>query len=224
MAMPHEHRPLTWRERLGLPPATRVRPVWWRPPWGLLLRHAGWWWIPLVGPPMIGIASLMIAILGGQPYSPLGWIGIRILTIWIIVPLIARANLNLKVMRLRADPYCLHCGYTLTGLLAQVGRPGLVRDLAGRLISEFAANLSRRMSGVVSEHGAAAELSASDWPQLLLKYVVSHPAVTCAIPGTTKVEHLEDDQGASHGRLANPSELKQLEEYWDRVIAHPSAV
>ncbi len=70
----------------------------------------------------------------------------------------------------------------------------------------------------------AAALGASDWPQLLLKYVVSHPAVTCAIPGTTKVEHLEDDQAASHGRLANASELKELEEYWDRVIAHPGAV
>ena len=40
----------------------------------------------------------------------------------------------------------LSIGYTLTGLLAQVGRPGLVRDLAARLIAEFAVNLDRRMS------------------------------------------------------------------------------
>jgi carbon-monoxide dehydrogenase small subunit len=41
----------------------------------------------------------------------------------------------------------LSIGYTLTGMLAQVGRPGLVRDLATRLIAEFAVNLDRRMSG-----------------------------------------------------------------------------
>jgi carbon-monoxide dehydrogenase small subunit len=41
----------------------------------------------------------------------------------------------------------LSVGYRLTGMLAQVGRPGLVRDLAARLIAEFAGNLDRRMSG-----------------------------------------------------------------------------
>jgi carbon-monoxide dehydrogenase small subunit len=41
----------------------------------------------------------------------------------------------------------LSIGYTLKGMLAQVGRPGLVRDLAGRLIAEFAGNLDRRLSG-----------------------------------------------------------------------------
>jgi carbon-monoxide dehydrogenase small subunit len=51
----------------------------------------------------------------------------------------------------------LTIGYTLKGMLAQVGRPGLVRDLAGRLIAEFADNLGRRMSGAAV--GEAAELS-----------------------------------------------------------------
>jgi aerobic carbon-monoxide dehydrogenase small subunit len=41
----------------------------------------------------------------------------------------------------------LSIGYALKGMLAQVGRPGLVRDLASRLIAEFAANLDRRLSG-----------------------------------------------------------------------------
>ncbi|QOG22383.1 MULTISPECIES: xanthine dehydrogenase family Fe-S subunit [Bradyrhizobium] len=50
-------------------------------------------------------------------------------------------------------------GYTLTGMLAQVGRPGLVRDLAKRLVAEFAGNLDRHMSGAPSGQVAAAELS-----------------------------------------------------------------
>ena len=41
----------------------------------------------------------------------------------------------------------LAIGYSLTGMLAQVGRSGLVRDLAARLVSEFAGNLDRRLSG-----------------------------------------------------------------------------
>jgi carbon-monoxide dehydrogenase small subunit len=41
----------------------------------------------------------------------------------------------------------LAIGYSLTGMLAQVGRSGLVRDLAARLVGDFAANLDRRLSG-----------------------------------------------------------------------------
>jgi carbon-monoxide dehydrogenase small subunit len=41
----------------------------------------------------------------------------------------------------------LSIGYSLTGVLAQVGRSGLVRDLAARLVAEFAGNLDRRLSG-----------------------------------------------------------------------------
>ena len=53
----------------------------------------------------------------------------------------------------------LSIGYTLTGMLAQVGRPGLVRDLAARLIAEFAGNLDRRLSGTSTADVAPAELN-----------------------------------------------------------------
>lgn len=54
----------------------------------------------------------------------------------------------------------LTIGYSLTGMLAQVGRSGLVRDLAGRLVAEFAGNLDRRLSGdVTSAPSAAADLN-----------------------------------------------------------------
>jgi carbon-monoxide dehydrogenase small subunit len=53
----------------------------------------------------------------------------------------------------------LSIGYTLTGMLAQVGRAGLVRDLAARLIAEFAGNLDRRLSGASAADAAAAELN-----------------------------------------------------------------
>jgi len=53
----------------------------------------------------------------------------------------------------------LSIGYTLTGMLAQVGRPGLVRDLAARLIAEFAGNLDRRLSGTSPDAAVAADLN-----------------------------------------------------------------
>ena len=48
---------------------------------------------------------------------------------------------------------------------------------------------------------AAEEVGATNWPQFLLKFIVSHPAVTCAIPATTRVEHVLENMGAARGRL-----------------------
>jgi aryl-alcohol dehydrogenase-like predicted oxidoreductase len=61
---------------------------------------------------------------------------------------------------------------------------------------------------------ASDELGVTSWAQLLLKYVVSHPAVTCAIPGTTKVKHVEDNQLAGRGKLPNAAQRKRIEELW----------
>jgi aryl-alcohol dehydrogenase-like predicted oxidoreductase len=61
----------------------------------------------------------------------------------------------------------------------------------------------------------AAAIDVTSWGQFFLKYVISHAAVTCAIPGTTKVEHLVDNQLAGHGRLPDAAMRKKMEEYWD---------
>jgi carbon-monoxide dehydrogenase small subunit len=63
----------------------------------------------------------------------------------------------------------LSIGYTLTGMLAQVGRPGLVRDLAARLIAEFAGNLDRRLTGISPGDVAPAELSGMSLVSGLLR-------------------------------------------------------
>ena len=47
----------------------------------------------------------------------------------------------------------------------------------------------------------AAEIDCTSWAQLLLKFVISHPAVTCAIPATARVEHLRDNMAAGSGRM-----------------------
>jgi diketogulonate reductase-like aldo/keto reductase len=47
----------------------------------------------------------------------------------------------------------------------------------------------------------AAEIDCSSWSQVLLKFVVSHPAVTCAIPATSNVSHLRENIQAGDGGL-----------------------
>ncbi|MES2990009.1 MAG: aldo/keto reductase [Pseudomonadota bacterium] len=47
----------------------------------------------------------------------------------------------------------------------------------------------------------AAEIDCDSWAQVALKFVVSHPAVTCAIPATSRVAHLRQNMGAARGRL-----------------------
>ena len=50
----------------------------------------------------------------------------------------------------------------------------------------------------------------SSWGQFFLKFVVSHPAVTCAIPATGKVHHMADNMGAGFGRLPTVVERQQM--------------
>jgi diketogulonate reductase-like aldo/keto reductase len=47
----------------------------------------------------------------------------------------------------------------------------------------------------------AAEIDCASWAQFALKFIISHPAVTCAIPATTRVAHVLENMGAASGRL-----------------------
>jgi diketogulonate reductase-like aldo/keto reductase len=47
----------------------------------------------------------------------------------------------------------------------------------------------------------ASEIDCTSWAQIMLKFVISHPAITCAIPATSKVGHLRDNMRAGFGRL-----------------------
>jgi len=47
----------------------------------------------------------------------------------------------------------------------------------------------------------AAEIDCDGWAQVALKFIVSHPAVTCAIPATSRVAHLRQNMGAARGRM-----------------------
>jgi aryl-alcohol dehydrogenase-like predicted oxidoreductase len=63
----------------------------------------------------------------------------------------------------------------------------------------------------------AKEIDATSWAQVMLKYVLSHPAVTCAIPGTTQVAHLEDNLAGARGRLPDAALRRRMEQTWDAL-------
>ena len=63
----------------------------------------------------------------------------------------------------------------------------------------------------------AADLGASSWAEVLLKYVLSQPAVTCAIPGTTSVGNLETNVRAARGPLPDAALRQRMEQEWDRL-------
>ncbi|MEQ8229252.1 MAG: aldo/keto reductase [Rhodospirillales bacterium] len=59
----------------------------------------------------------------------------------------------------------------------------------------------------------AAEIGAGSWPQVLLKFIVSHPAVTCAIPATSRVDHMRENMGAARGPMPDAAMRRELAEY-----------
>jgi aryl-alcohol dehydrogenase-like predicted oxidoreductase len=65
--------------------------------------------------------------------------------------------------------------------------------------------------------GFAADFGAESWGQFFLKYIISHPAVTVAIPGTRQVSHVEDNIGAAMGRLPDAAERLRMEAWFDSL-------
>jgi aryl-alcohol dehydrogenase-like predicted oxidoreductase len=63
----------------------------------------------------------------------------------------------------------------------------------------------------------AFEFDASSWGQFFLKYIISHPAVTVAIPGTRQVRHVNDNVGAAMGRLPTAEQRRRQEEHFDSL-------
>jgi diketogulonate reductase-like aldo/keto reductase len=59
----------------------------------------------------------------------------------------------------------------------------------------------------------AGEIDCANWAQFLLKFVVSHPAVTCAIPATSRVDHMRENIGALYGRLPDAALRERMIRY-----------
>lgn len=79
----------------------------------------------------------------------------------------------------------------------QAGR--LFRAVAGKALPDFALDF------------------ADSWGQFFLKFIVSHPAVTCAIPATSKPHHMADNLGAGFGNMPDATMRKRMADYFSSI-------
>lgn len=63
----------------------------------------------------------------------------------------------------------------------------------------------------------AAEFDCKSWSQFFLKYILSHPAVTCVIPATGKPQHLLDNMGAGMGKLPDEATRRKMAAFMDSL-------
>lgn len=84
------------------------------------------------------------------------------------------------------------------------------RGVAVLVMEPFATGTLLRVTRVKRLPAVAKDLGCTTWAQLLLKFIVGHPAVTCPIPATSRVSHLEDNLGALRGPLPTEAQRKQI--------------
>jgi len=63
----------------------------------------------------------------------------------------------------------------------------------------------------------ASEFDCQSWAQFFLKYIVSHPAITCAVPGMAQAKYVVDNLGAARGRLPDAATRRRMEQFIDSV-------
>ncbi|HEU4460405.1 MAG TPA: aldo/keto reductase [Methylibium sp.] len=105
----------------------------------------------------------------------------------------------------------------LTYNLADTSAEPLIAEAATRGIAVIVNRpfdggaLPRRLEGKPLP-GWARDIDAAGWPQLLLKWVVSHPGVTCAIPATGDPAHMLQNMAAGRGRLPDAALRRRIED------------
>ena len=89
------------------------------------------------------------------------------------------------------------------GIAVLINRPfqsgRLFRAVAGKELPDFAREI------------------ADSWGQFFLKFIVSHPAVTCAIPATSKPHHMADNLGAGFGKMPDASMRQRMADYFSSL-------
>jgi aryl-alcohol dehydrogenase-like predicted oxidoreductase len=76
--------------------------------------------------------------------------------------------------------------------------------------------LFKKVKGITLPEWAA-EFDCRSWSNFFLKFILSHPAVTCVIPATAQVHHMQDNMAANFGRLPSAPMRKRMLEYFESL-------
>lgn len=96
--------------------AGREKLTWYRPTFGEIVRQMEWWWGALPVAAMAAGGMVVAGLLLGPDHIEMAWVGGRMLLVLVVVPFIFWEHVRDRVIKARADPFCIHCGWTLTGL------------------------------------------------------------------------------------------------------------
>lgn len=117
-------------------PGPDANNMWWRPGWSDVARALGWRWLLLV--PLMGVVALFAAGLAHpRLLGWFWWLGFKWLVMLAAVPVVLAGDVIRKAAAARKEPFCIHCGYTLTGLPAQGTCPECGSGYSPRLIAEY---------------------------------------------------------------------------------------
>jgi diketogulonate reductase-like aldo/keto reductase len=111
----------------------------------------------------------------------------------------------------------VQCGYSLAARAAEreLLPVAAARGVAVIVNQPFGqGSLLRRVRGHPLPDWAG-EFDCASWAQLLLKYILAQAAVTCAIPATHDLEHMQDDLAAGCGRLPDTEQCRRIRDLWD---------
>ncbi|MBI5581423.1 MAG: aldo/keto reductase [Deltaproteobacteria bacterium] len=90
------------------------------------------------------------------------------------------------------------------GIATLINRPfergGMFRKVKGKPLPEW-----------------SAEFDCRTWAQFFLKFILAHPAVTCIIPATAKLKHMQDNMGAGFGRLPDANLRGRMLEFYNAL-------
>ena len=63
----------------------------------------------------------------------------------------------------------------------------------------------------------AAEIDATGWPQIFLKWILGNPAINVVMPGTDRPEFAIDNLNAARGRLPDEKLRQEIVKYWEQL-------
>jgi hypothetical protein len=118
------------------PDADPERITWWRPSWRDAARHVGWRWVFLL--PAVALVLLMVAAAFFRGLrGPVIALGVHVAAFVGAVAFAMAGYVWRCAARARAEPFCIHCGYDLSGLPDNYRCPECGRPYTWRLIAEY---------------------------------------------------------------------------------------